>query len=45
MREKITCRCGHWHNTRVPCPECNTKAHSIYSQKEYIKLLRGKEAL
>jgi len=22
----ITCKCGHWYNTKVKCPTCNTVA-------------------
>lgn len=22
----ITCKCGHWYNTSIKCPECDTVA-------------------
>lgn len=26
MMSKMTCKCGHWYNTTVKCPECKTVA-------------------
>lgn len=26
MNEIITCKCGHWYNTKIKCPHCGTVA-------------------
>ena len=37
----ISCKCGHWYNTSVKCPECDTLASKKWTVKksriEYIQ--------
>ena len=28
----ITCHCGHWFNTTIPCPDCETTANMKWNK-------------
>ena len=35
--KQISCKCGHWYNKNVKCPECDTMADKRYNDENKIR--------